>query len=40
MEPVIVLIYRKGDKTDYSNYRGVSLIPTSRKLYAIFLSHT
>jgi len=32
-ESFIVPTYTKGDKTDYSNYRGISLLPLCTKFY-------
>ena len=33
----IVPIYKKGDKTDCSNYRGTSILPTMYKIVSIIL---
>jgi hypothetical protein len=37
-EPIIIPVNNKGDKTDCSIYRGLSLLPTSYKMSIILLS--
>ena len=36
-ESIIVSTYKKGDKTDCSNYRGISLSPTTHKILSNIL---
>jgi hypothetical protein len=39
MKFIILRIYKKGDKTDYSSYRGISELPTAfTVLYSILVS--
>jgi hypothetical protein len=37
-ESIILPIYKKGDKTERSNYRGVSLLPTANHMLYNILS--
>ena len=36
-ESVIVPIYNKGDKTECNNYRGISILPTTYKIFSNIL---
>jgi len=37
MESVVVPIYKEGNKTNCSNYRVISLLPTAYKMLSIIL---
>jgi len=34
-ESITVPIHKKGEKTDFNNYRGISILPTTYKILSI-----
>jgi hypothetical protein len=36
-ESIVVPVHKKGDKTEFSNYRGISVLPTSYKIVSNIL---
>jgi hypothetical protein len=36
-ESIIVPIHKKGDETDFNNYRGISLLPNTYKIWSNIL---